>query len=574
MNNKVTLQDLAEQLAATSGQSKKLSEGFLRALTEIVEEALAKDGIAKVKGLGTFKIIAIDERKSVSVTDGSTVIIPAHNKISFTPEKELKEALNKPYEHLETYVLPNDGPVDGPFNDEDDEEPDNSYEEVNNDTAVESNNTQATTIQAPSPEIVTTENQVITDESKQEAIKAEPKMQDSTEGQPLSAAFISTTEPQTTDGEQPTISNTTEERKETVIEPSLNGTTAEENKSSETAPEPTAGTVTDNEVVSEQSQANEGTDESKESENNTNPTPTQNEAPQDSPKENIEGTSANAPLSEQAKEEAAKEGSVPEKENAPTAETTNEANQEGQTGAGKSQEGEEGKDARQNVPQGPTDNSKKEDKEPKNKKNKSLLVVIIILILLIFACLFFALFRNDKGIGNLDAIKTTITDIFNKQEAPKPDTVITPKPEAKIEKEKEEYFEELNQEKYEMAQADQEFPEQVVEQNWDWFDEEFKKFIKKEYPKINFEVKGEPYTDTIKSGQTLTSMSRKYYNGSKDFWVYIYLYNKATIRRPDDVPAGTEIKIPQLDESVINPSSYESINAAKDVKESYLRLFN
>ena len=76
-------------------------------------------------------------------------------------------------------------------------------QEVNNDTAVESNNTQATTIQAPSPEIVTTENQVITDESKQEAIKAEPKMQDSTEGQPLSAAFISTTEPQTTDGEQP-----------------------------------------------------------------------------------------------------------------------------------------------------------------------------------------------------------------------------------------------------------------------------------------------------------------------------------------------------------------------------------
>ena len=114
----------------------------------------------------------------------------------------------------------------------------------------------------------------------------------------------------------------------------------------------------------------------------------------------------------------------------------------------------------------------------------------------------------------------------------------------------------------------------IRDRNWDWFDEEFKKFINKEYPKINFEVKGEPFTDTIRSGQTLTSMSRKYYNGSKDFWVYIYLYNKATIRRPDDVPAGTEIKIPQLDESVINPRSFESINAAKDVKESYLRLFN
>ena len=139
MNNKVTLQDLADQLSAISGQSKKLSESFLRALTEIVEDALSKDGIAKVKGIGTFKIVAIEERKSVSVTDGSAVIIPAHKKITFTPEKELKEAVNKPYEDLETYVLPDDGPVDGPFIEEDDDEQDEpealSNEAANNSTA-------------------------------------------------------------------------------------------------------------------------------------------------------------------------------------------------------------------------------------------------------------------------------------------------------------------------------------------------------------------------------------------------------------------------------------------------------
>ena len=146
----------------------------------------------------------------------------------------------------------------------------------------------------------------------------------------------------------------------------------------------------------------------------------------------------------------------------------------------------------------------------------------------------------------------------------------TPKPQ------EEEFFEEKKEDMYEAAQADPEFPEIVVEeeQNYDWFEEDFKKFLSKEYPKIHFEVTGEPIIDTIKSGKTLTSMSRKYYNGCKDFWVYIYLYNKDVIKRPDDVPAGTVIKIPQLDQSVVNPESYESVNAAKDVKETYLRLFN
>ena len=102
MNIKLTLQEIIDKLSEQSGQSKKISENFLRILIDVIEEGLKKDGIAKVKGLGTFKIISIEQRKSVNVQDGSEYIIPAHNKISFTPEKTLKEEINKPYSHLET----------------------------------------------------------------------------------------------------------------------------------------------------------------------------------------------------------------------------------------------------------------------------------------------------------------------------------------------------------------------------------------------------------------------------------------------------------------------------------------
>lgn len=122
MNEKKSLQDILGNIAEEAGVTKKLSENFLRTLFEIVEEALNKDGIAKIPNIGTFKIIAIEERKSVNVQDGSEMIIPAHKKVSFVPEKNLKEEINKPYAHLETYVLKDDGPVDTDTDDDFDDE--------------------------------------------------------------------------------------------------------------------------------------------------------------------------------------------------------------------------------------------------------------------------------------------------------------------------------------------------------------------------------------------------------------------------------------------------------------------
>ncbi len=501
MNNKVTLQDLAEQLSNISGQSKKLSETFLRSLTEIIEEALEKDGIAKVKGLGTFKIIAIEERKSVSVTDGSAVVIPAHKKITFTPEKELKEAINKPYEHLETYILPTDGPVDAPVTDEDEEE---GYveEEV------------AAAVAGAIPNINST---VIGGELSNEA-KA------------VSSDPISSIKTITTQEEPTNIDIASEEEKATEVR-------SEEPKQVETPTEVTT------EI------------------NATETTPT-NEKPSDK-------------VAEEAVIEVVSKPAEILTEEAPVAETSSETASEATKEAN-----EDTAEPVAALVENPTPATEPQQKE-KKKGKKGLLIVIILLILLLLACLFYAHKQNPNFSSKLNDIKEQITQLFTGGENATPTVtpaVVDSTPalsEVENNEQSEAFFEENEDETIlEAAENEGIVEEPVKEVNYDWFEAEFKKFMKREHPKIKVEVMGEPTIDTIKAGKTLTSMSRKYYNGGKDFWVYIYLYNKDVIRRPDDVPAGKVIKIPQLHPSMVNPSSHESVNAAKDVKESYLRLFN
>ena len=93
-NKKVTLQELADVISAQSGATKRFTDSFLRELVVVIQEYLEKDGIVKVKGLGTFKLLWIEARKSVNVATKETIILPAHYKLSFSPEESIKQELN------------------------------------------------------------------------------------------------------------------------------------------------------------------------------------------------------------------------------------------------------------------------------------------------------------------------------------------------------------------------------------------------------------------------------------------------------------------------------------------------
>ena len=105
---KISIQDLAQVLVERKGLNKRDAAIFVSAMFDIIQTNLEKDRVVKIKGLGTFKIIDVDDRESVNVNTGERVLIEGHNKITFTPDALMKELVNKPFSQFETVVL-NDG---------------------------------------------------------------------------------------------------------------------------------------------------------------------------------------------------------------------------------------------------------------------------------------------------------------------------------------------------------------------------------------------------------------------------------------------------------------------------------
>lgn len=102
---KLTIQDIAKVLSDRKGLSKNDASNFVNGMFDIIQQALERDMVVKVKGFGTFKIIDVDPRESVNVNTGERVLIEGHNKITFTPDQLLKEIVNKPFSQFETVVL-------------------------------------------------------------------------------------------------------------------------------------------------------------------------------------------------------------------------------------------------------------------------------------------------------------------------------------------------------------------------------------------------------------------------------------------------------------------------------------
>jgi nucleoid DNA-binding protein len=102
---KINTNQLAESIAAATGQNRKIAEDFLKFMTLSIEEGLVNKEQVKIKGLGTFKLVWNEPRKSVDVNTGESIVIAGYNKVSFVPEPALKEEINEPFAHLEPVLL-------------------------------------------------------------------------------------------------------------------------------------------------------------------------------------------------------------------------------------------------------------------------------------------------------------------------------------------------------------------------------------------------------------------------------------------------------------------------------------
>ena len=105
---KLTIQEVAHILTTKNGLEQREATQFANDFFSLIQEQLEQGEPVKVKGLGTFKIVGVGARESVSVRTGERVVIDSHSKVSFTPDATMRELVNKPFSQFETVVL-NDG---------------------------------------------------------------------------------------------------------------------------------------------------------------------------------------------------------------------------------------------------------------------------------------------------------------------------------------------------------------------------------------------------------------------------------------------------------------------------------
>lgn len=106
--SKVGIKELASLLAHKRNIEIGAATRFVTALFEILSEGIYDDKVVKIRGLGTFKLIAVSARKSVDVNTGESIELSGRDKITFTPDACLRDLVNRPFAQFETVVV-NDG---------------------------------------------------------------------------------------------------------------------------------------------------------------------------------------------------------------------------------------------------------------------------------------------------------------------------------------------------------------------------------------------------------------------------------------------------------------------------------
>lgn len=101
MNERLTTRNLADILAIQTGMEKEQAEKFIEVLSSYITRGIETNKFVKVLGLGTFKVVLVRERESVHIHTGERFVIPAHHKLSFIPDKSLKEQINRPFAFFE-----------------------------------------------------------------------------------------------------------------------------------------------------------------------------------------------------------------------------------------------------------------------------------------------------------------------------------------------------------------------------------------------------------------------------------------------------------------------------------------
>lgn len=554
MNKKITISELSQLLSTNvSLINKKGWEDFLRIFFAQISEGLQADGNVKIKGLGTFKVVKVDARKSKDVNTGANTIIPAHNKISFTPDSSLAETLNKPYAHFEpTYVLAPEGEVDAPEPEEDDDT------EVNNVKAETTETATSVETVVEEPAVAATISNLNTEVVNQAANEIE--------------AVVSET---ITTAETP-IAETVVESQNTVAEP-VETIICEEQKV-ETEQTSTIGYTTTS-SINEEIHTEE-------------PTTTVENAATSSINEEIHNEEPTAIV------ENAATSSINEKihteEPTATVETATSSKIDDIEAEGPEEPTEEDAtaDEDENVDTNPAeiaayastfkrhDLPKEDDDDENNDKNshgKKLGIAIILFLCILFVVGLVAWMSDPNIVSKIrskltgeEPVKTEvkIDSVDYEETKDLEDQIIAERTE-----ENAEAMDSLTESTTPIEEKETEAKPAAMQdvKKYTNFKDDFINYMKKKHPEMDITDQGDPIEEKLGNASRLTLVSLRHY-GAKDFWVYIYLYNKDVIKNPNHIKAGTKIKVPMLDNTkLVNPDSEHSILTAKEIQHEFVK---
>jgi DNA-binding protein HU-beta len=89
-----TTNEIADRLAGEHGLTKAQAKAVVEAVFKQIADAATSGNETSIAGFGKFKVKNVPEREARNPSTGATIKVAASKKLTFTPAKAVKEALN------------------------------------------------------------------------------------------------------------------------------------------------------------------------------------------------------------------------------------------------------------------------------------------------------------------------------------------------------------------------------------------------------------------------------------------------------------------------------------------------
>lgn len=104
--NKITFESFTERVARRANISDTEADTYLHQLGSTAVDALEDGDEVQLHHFGRFQTTHVDARAGHNPGTGETLTVPEHTRVDFQPYKALLLAVNSPFRHLRTRMIP------------------------------------------------------------------------------------------------------------------------------------------------------------------------------------------------------------------------------------------------------------------------------------------------------------------------------------------------------------------------------------------------------------------------------------------------------------------------------------